>query len=141
MVTNTPATLYAAYRAQNGQTVYLRTVLRDVFWEEDRQARFSKDGSDCAAHAEIFIPFSVDAQGKRYAAPREWARAGLSGADGLFTFQAKDFLVKGVCEYRHGEGHPVSELLEQYDGATTITSVETNDFGSADMRHWRIGGA
>ena len=135
MYTNTPATLYNALH-QGNTTVYRRTVLSAVFWQDDKQASIAKAGLTGADRARVFVPFSVEAQGKSYLAPALWWQS----PDGRFTFQPKDYLVKGICPYEYAAGkHPLTELLA-LDNVLTLTQVDTRDFGSAEMRHWELGG-
>lgn len=141
MYTNTSATLYCAHALDRNTVQYFRVVLRDVFWDDNKQSNFLKSGSSAADRATVFIPFSVQTEGKRYVKPMEWTQASLEDAQGLFTLKTKDFLVKGVCGYTHEAGQPISELTKRYDDVITLTSVDSKDFGSEFMRHWQIGGA
>lgn len=133
MLTNTAATLYNRY-IEDGEEKYARTVLRNVSWQVGRQASFSREGAVGSALADIYIPFSVDAEGKAYVQPKQFS-------PDSFTLQKKDYLVKGVCPYEHGPGHPITELLSDYDNIVTITGVETCDYGSAALAHWEVSGS
>lgn len=130
MLTNTVVTLYNRYM-DDGAEKYSRTVLRDVSWQAGRQHAFTQDGVSGGSVADVYIPFSVDAEGKRYLLPKQFTPEG-------WTLQKKDYLVKGVCPYEHGLASPVSELLSRYDDVVTITGVETCDFGSAALAHWEV---
>lgn len=131
MLTNTAATLYNRH-TESGTEKYARTVLRNVSWQAGKQYTFSKEGVSGGNTAEVYIPFSVDAEGKEYRTPCSFSPDG-------FTLQKKDYLVKGVCPYEHGPAHPITELLSGYDNVVTITSIETCDYGSAALAHWEVG--
>lgn len=129
LLTNTAATLYNRY-TEDGAEKYARIVLRDVSWQAGRQYAFYQDGVSGGSVADVFIPFSVDAEGKSFLPHKQFTPEG-------WTLQKKDYLVKGVCPYEHGLAHPISELLSSYD-VVTITGVETCDFGPADLDHWEV---
>ncbi len=135
MRTNTPATLYNACKI-DGKTVYQRTVLAAVYWEDNKQAVIRKTGAAGADSATVYIPFSVDAGGRRHKKPKAYA----VDPCGAFTIAPKDYLVKGVCRYEYGPDAPISQLTQNYDDVLTITGVDTKDMGSPAMRHWEVSG-
>lgn len=133
VITNTAATLYNRY-TEEGAEKYARTLLRDVSWQAARQYRFSREGAEGGWTADIFIPFSVDAEGKSYLPPGEF----IPGEG--FTLQKRDYIVKGECPYEHGREHPITELLGGYPDVVTITGVETCDYGPPATAHWEVSG-
>lgn len=114
---------------------YHRTVLRGVMWEDTKAKNVNKTGSSAVDSARVFIPCSVDAGGVVYKLPPEFQ----ASPDGAWTLQtkAKDFMVKGDCQYIPASGGSIAELTQSYD-ALTITSVTSCDFGG--LPHWEVGG-
>lgn len=135
MYTNTSATIYN--KRKTGE--YLRTVLDSVFWNESQGTRYGQDGRHGQDGLFCAIPFSVET-GKTYTLPKEWDRIELEDAKKSWTLKPGDLIVKGECPYKYGPESPISQLTSQYDGVYTITSVQTADFGSKDMRHWEVSG-
>lgn len=131
MITNTAATLYNRY-TEDGQEKYARTVLRDVSWQGARQYVFSREGAQGGYVADIYIPFTVDAEGKSYLPPAAFSPEG-------FTLQKRDYIAKGDCPYEHGPEHPITELLSGYE-VVAITDIETCDYGPKATAHWEVSG-
>ncbi len=135
MFTNTSATIYI--KRKTGE--YLRTVLDAVFWNESQGTRYSQDGRHSQDGLFCAIPFSVKTE-KTYALSKEWEQMNLEDAKKSWTLKPGDLIVKGDCPYMYGPESPISALTSQFDGVYAITSVQTADFGSEDMRHWEVSG-
>lgn len=131
MLTNTAATLYNRY-TEEGEEKYSRTVLEAVSWQAGRSYTLSGEVVSGGSTVDVFIPISVETDGKPYLPPKQFTPDG-------FTFNKQDYLVKGVCDWEYSPEHPIKELLSSYDNVVTIISVETCDYGSPEMSHWEVG--
>lgn len=129
MRTNSDITIYNKYRVANVDT-YQRTQLLDVHWEQ-RHARSQFDSDDLAS---VFIPV---ARGMDYLEPRAWQL--LSSKVGTWTLQVGDVIVKGLVDIDLTTTYTLSNLKAAYDDVLVVTSVDTYDYGSVIMRHWRVG--
>lgn len=95
---------------------------------------------------ELYIPFSAPAVGndgrsKRFAGVKEFSAA--TDKSGLWTLSVNDdtcttIFIKGeVIE----PTMTVQQLEATHDGVYKVTKVDDRNYGSADMRHWQVGGA
>lgn len=81
----------------------------------------------------FYIPIkSYSAGGKTYVKPEIWRNT--DDRESTFTFQNGDYLIIG--ESSLDESSSVNTLLE--NGAYQITDVQTLDYGSPSMQHWKL---
>ena len=131
MRTNSDITVFNKYRVANVDT-WQQTQISDVAWEQ-RHARSQFDSDDLAT---VFIPL---ARGDDYLKPRVWQA--LSNKSANFTFQVGDVIVKGLVTFALSSSPPftLSALKAAYDDVLVITAVDTFDYGSVSLQHYRIG--
>jgi len=136
MKTNTALTLYNKHYDTSTQTEkYQRFVLSAVEWEDRKDSNVLASGGDKAANqAIIYIPLSV---GSAYLKPKPWLA--LADKTTNFTLQIADLVVKGNVADELSAAFTPSDLLAKYDDVLRITSVDTFDMGSLNMRHWKVG--
>lgn len=147
---------------------YNITILDGVFLDRNNASNIEKTGLRDADSATLFIPFSVDAyepkEGIAEIAITNMAVAGIAIAGvaerkktfitpkaymaledktGYWTLapggvsSAVDcFFVRGIVVSELG----YNKLRESVDDVYDISTVDTRDFGSADMQHWQVGG-
>ena len=75
------------------------------------------------------IPLSVSG----YVDPKSY-----TGAEGTWTLKPGDKICKGLIDQDFTK---ITDLEKAYDDVHDITKVDKKDFGSANMRHWEVGGA
>ena len=120
---------------------YNTTVLRGVMLQASKRANVNKSGLVDADAVTLFIPFSVDAEGKAFVKPKEYDAQ--EDKSNYWTLKKGDdssavacYFVKGVIP----QGMSYADALETYDDVYRVTSVDVRDFGSASMQHWQVGG-
>ena len=136
-VTEDPETLWLEYNV---------TYLRGVFLDRHEAANIEKSGLRDADAATLFIPFSVEAvdavtgEKKQYIKPKAYRQ--LEDKTGYWTLEgggmssgADSFFVKGEILDLNG----YAKMRETYDDVYDITTIDTRDFGSADMQHFQVG--
>lgn len=142
MNTNADCTLFNAYIDQAEKIKkYQRTYLKSVFWNNVKAVNVIKSGLENANSVEIFIPFTVNTESKKYVNPKHWNRILNNQKSNFWTLQCADIIVKGIIDYEIIGGNTLSVLQQNFDDVIIITSVDTKDFGSYFMRHWEVGGA
>lgn len=126
MYSNCDVTIYNKI-VINRETKYIKSHIYKVFWEDTKGVNSLTMGLNNADSSKIFIPFSSC---KEYVKPKEFKRnkAGM-------TLQTEDIIVKGIIEE---EINSIKDLAN-YDDVRVITTVDTADYGSEDMRHWKVG--
>ena len=145
----TPHTVTIYNVGENPDTLeqeYNMTFLRGVFLDRRQAANIEKSGLRDADAATLFIPFSVEAVDavtgtpKQYIGPKAYRQ--LADTSGYWTLEpgglasgADSFFVKGEIVNYLGYG----KMRELYDDVYDITTIDTRDFGSADMQHWQVG--
>lgn len=129
MRTNSDITVFNKYRVANIDT-WQQTQISDVAWEQ-RHARSQFDSDDLAT---VFVPL---ARGDDYLNPRVWQA--LSSKTGKWTLQVGDVIAKGLITFDLSASFPLGVLKAAYDDVLVITSVDTYDYGSASLQHFRIG--
>ncbi len=136
MKTNTIATLYNHYTdKETDRTVYKRTVITSVNWQEKLKTTVTDKGLISANIIRVFIPFNSDFKGKEYIGPKAYKRLSEEEKDKYFTFDNDDFIVKGEID-----GFvTVDALKKSYDNVATIISTIICDKGSLAIRHYEVG--
>ena len=141
MRTNCDITIYNKY-ISSGADKYQLTVIPLVEWENRKAANTLATGGNINADsATIFIPFARDAN---YVKPKAWQA--LSSKTGKWTLQKGDFIVKGVVSDTIHDAvvspasaaFNISDLKKKYDDVLEISSVDTMDFGSLSLQHWKV---
>ena len=121
---------------------YLPTVLRGVMLQASKKTNVSKSGLVDADSVTLFIPFSVDAGGKTFLKPKEYAAT--EDKSGVWTLKAGGESSAAECYFIKGEvnanGMSYAQALVAFDDVYRVTSVDIRDFGSASMQHWQVGG-
>ena len=120
------------------------TILRGVMLQASKAVNVRESGLESADAVNLYIPFSMEAvdgttgKAKTYAPPQAF----LAAADksGLWTLSVNGnggltFFVKG--EFVTDK----EDVAMAQDGCYNVTKVDEKDFGSADMRHFEVGGA
>lgn len=119
------------------------TILRGVMLQASKGANVRESGLEGADAANLYIPFAVEAVDgktgaeKTYAKPQEFVKA--ADRNGLWTLSYNGN--GGDTVFVKGEF--VSDdmtAVESHDDCYNVTKVDAMDYGSADMRHWEVGG-
>ena len=111
--------------------------------QASKGANVRESGLEGADAANLYIPFAVEAvdgktgAAKTYAKPQEFFKA--TDRSGLWTLSYNGN--GGDTVFVKGEF--VSDdmtAVESHDDCYNVTKVDAMDYGSADMRHWEVGG-
>lgn len=143
MITNADITIYNSYYDKNeGKNKYQRTYLRGVNFQTSNSIKNDRvRGLISDDTVSIYIPFTVDSEDKKYIKPKAFNRLSEYERENYFTFNTTDKIVRDIIDFEiTGEnGENIAYLDNYYDDVYTITNVTTNDNGSLDMQHWRVG--
>ena len=119
------------------------TILRGVMLQARKAVNVRESGLEGADAANLYIPFTVEAvdgktgAAKAYAKPQEFAKA--ADRSGLWTLSYNGN--GGETVFVKGEFISDNMTVVQYhDDCYKVTKVDAMDYGSADMRHWEVGG-
>lgn len=123
------------------------TVLRGVLLEASKASNVRQSGLEGADAVNLYIPFATPAVDgvtgaqKRYVGPQEFWRA--EDKSGLWTLSTDGnggttFFVKGEVVEPDKTEQKIEGL---YDDVYKVTKVDRKDYGSADIRHFEVGGA
>lgn len=115
---------------------YNVTVLCGVLLDAVQDANINKSGLINADSVMLYIPFGVDSGEKTFLLEKEYERS--ENKRRYWTLRkGTDFFVKGeIIE----AGKNYEQINSMYDDVYRISTVDTKDFGSLDMRHWECGG-
>ena len=140
MHTNTAATVYNQYRNPDTRGVaWHPTILRFVHWEASRGANIITSGLASADGLLVLIPFAVDAGGKTYLPPLQYAALPLEQVSHHWTMtEGTDRIIKGDMD--NFDALPDIKPIVAMDHCYTITAVDIFDFGREHMRHWEVYG-
>ena len=124
------------------QKLYV-TVLRGVMLQASKAVNVRESGLEGADAVDLYIPFGVEAvdgftgKAKTYAGPQRFYAA-VDKSD-LWTLSVDGN--GGTTFFVKGEFVTEDETVAlAQDDCYTVTKVDEMDFGSVDMRHWRVGG-
>lgn len=122
--------------------VYI-TILRGVMLQASKGANVRESGLEEADAANLYIPFTVEAvdgktgAAKTYEKPQEFFKS--ADRSGLWTLSYNGN--GGETLFIKGEFISDNMTVVQYhDDCYKVTKVDAMDYGSADMRHWEVGG-
>lgn len=118
------------------------TVLRGVLLDASKAVNVRTSGLEGADSVNLYIPFDVSATDaltgvkRTYVDPKEYAAA--DDVSSLWTLDTSN------CFFAKGELMEIADfqtIKRKYDGVHNVTKVDKKDFGSANLRHWEVGGA
>lgn len=115
---------------------YNITVLRGVFLDAVQAANINKSGLLNGDKVMLYIPFAVDAGGKRFL-PEKAYEASNDKASHWTLRAGKDFFVKGEAVE---PGRDYDQVNAMYDDVYRAATLDEKDFGSPDLQHWEVGG-
>ena len=144
MITNSDITLYNCYiDTSTGKQVYKRTYLYGVNWQGENTKTLTDKGLNSADNINIYIPKSsvVIENDKRYVKPKKYLNS--DNKSDCFTFRGGDIIVKGITDFEIDtldKAKNIKALENTVDDVITIFTVVDYDFGSDNMKHWKIGG-
>lgn len=150
MYTPHTVTVYNIVRETDPETldevthIYI-TILRGVMLQASKGANVRQSGLEGADAANLYIPFTVEAvdgktgAAKTYAKPQEFVKA--ADRSGLWTLSydgngGETLFIKGEFVF---DGTNLN-VVRYHDDCYNVTKVDAMDYGSADMRHWEVGG-
>lgn len=142
MIVNSDITLYNKYYSKDEQRdKYIRTYLRGVNWQGKQAVQVSDKGINSADVISIYIPKGVDSDFKEYISPKRYNSLSDKDKENYFTFAYGDKIVKGIIDFDLTGIKPNNEkyLEELHDNVVTIISIITNENGSYNMQHWKVG--
>lgn len=136
MRTNSSATIYNAYAdPETRKPAYRRFVLTNVEWQNSKGSNVRATGGQIAAdQATVFIPMSGRTD---YAEPKAWQQ--LPDKSGRWTVQVGDILVRGIVDDEISGVFTVTMLKAKYDNVLVVSSVDSMDSGSVNIRHLEVG--
>ena len=129
MYTNADITVYNK-TAVNRETVYVRAIVKGVFWSNSEGALRVKTGLETSDKTRIFIPLSAE-----FSKPFAEVKAFLKAPQSFMTFNSGDLVVKGIVDDKI---KTQKELESRYDNVREITSVDVKNYGSETMRHMEL---
>ena len=120
----------------NREDVWYRTVLSGVQFRNKHNAVVSDGKKDIVNSVVITIPADVNAHGKMYVSPQEFAKT--AEKDALWTLNPAsdmDVVVYGICQEDITDDFTLKDLFEQY-GAYTIRAV--TDSRMRQLPIWKV---
>lgn len=131
---NSDITIYNKYYdAENDIEKYQRTVIKDVDWQEKRNANVSDKGLNLDNSILIFIDIN-SVGGKQYIGPKQFVRLSSEERVNYFTFSLGDKIVKGEIDFELTGIRPnsIADLQSNYDDVVTILGI------SSFSSHWEV---
>ena len=84
----------------------------------------------------------VDAYGKRYLPPKQYAALSPDAVGTHWTFTlGVNRMIKGVDDDDDISQMTINEIVAKCDSCITIKSVDTMDYGRMHMQHWEVSGS
>lgn len=132
------------------QTVegYFATILRGVKWTPSKGATVTAIGMDKQDGLKLMVPAWVDAGGKNYLTPKQYAAATITVARNSWTIsdvvsEYPDFVIFGIVNTTGLVTVPGrAQLKRGFDGFFDVTKVDDKRYASARpyLQHWTVGG-
>lgn len=137
MYTNTNMTIFNK-NVHNGQVIYIPKLIDYVFWnsqESINNSNKNSDGADKSDEVVVYMPVTKNDM-TNYKEPKEYIKS-FTG----WTIREGDFIVKGDLTKKNNEDNIINGIkdLKDYE-VFSINLVDYNDFGSNNMKHFKIKG-
>ena len=123
------------------------TVLDGVFLEVSQGAGSAKDGRENTDAATLYIPFAVKAvnavtgEAQTYVPPKQYDK--LCDKSRHWTVRAGGTLSASDCFFVKGRvaaQTSFQEINRMYDDVYRVVAVDTCDYGSPGLWHWKVSG-
>lgn len=143
MITNADITIYNKYFDKEEKcTKYKRTYIQGVNYRisDGVSSLSTQKGASNNNEIIIYIPFSVYSESKTYLRPKAYEALSDTERDCYYTLNAGDIIIRGIIDFElTGEqGSNLKVLSENYDDISTVSNVITYDFGSDNLKHWKV---
>lgn len=132
MYTNAEITIINKHFDETERTdkLYMTTIDK-VFWRATRGVVRGTDGDSEEDNAVLLIPFDFTSS-REYIDPKGYQAK--SNPEEYFTLNEGDLIVEGTLDIDID-----LEDLESHSEVYVITNVTINDYGSPNMRHFKVG--
>lgn len=121
---------------------YLRTYISECHFEGELVSKPDSKGLISADKITCFIPHKSKADdNKVYIEPIHFNKLSIEEKKKFFTIKKGDVIASGKVDFDlspYEEGSKLSDLKLLCE-AGTIISVNNNNFGSLNLRHWEVG--
>lgn len=136
MITNAAITIYNRRRSGRN-SVLIPTVISEASWFYGRRAARGQfiDNEDSY---QVRIPYGADTSGKTYVNPAQYAVMTDEEAEGCWTIQIDDIVLKGEYTSEVNDDRALRDLTD--DLFVVNTFADNTIRGSDAVKHWRIGG-
>lgn len=136
MITNAAITIYNRRRSGRN-SVLIPTVISEASWFYGRKAARGQfiDNEDSY---QVRIPYGADTSGKTYVNPAQYAVMTDEEAEGYWTIQIDDIVLKGEYTSEVNDDRTLRDLTD--DLFVVNTFADNTIRGSDAVKHWRIGG-
>lgn len=136
MITNAAITIYNRRRSGRN-SVLIPTVISEASWFYGRRAARGQfiDNEDSY---QVRIPYGADTSGKTYVNPAQYTVMTDEEAEGYWTIQIDDIVLKGEYTSEVNDDRALRELTD--DLFVVNTFADNTIRGSDAVKHWRIGG-
>lgn len=122
-------TIYNKYKDESGREVYQRSLVSIIHRYGAKSIVIAGKAVETTDHMTFYVSMNSYQSDRKYEVPDTWQ----AGSE-TFTFRKGDYIYDGVCDAP--DKSIAKEILQS--GALQITSVNTLDYGSAHMRHWKL---
>lgn len=128
-------TVYNCTINQEGDTIWIRSVIKGVQWRHGKAKRTTEKGVQTETKVEsVTVDFMRDYGNRQYTEPEIYEK--LADKSGYWTLNARDgqdVLICGVCRQEINETYRISNLRRDYPHCVTVKSVADN----RNRRHLR----
>lgn len=141
MKVNTDCTIYNTYRNEMTGLIEVRKVhLSGVFWEAGKAVNVISSGLADADAVLVFIPLTVEAEGKQYVDPVGYASLAPEQADLYWTLtEGADYIIRGDAPAVTTQKE-LKEVLTAFYDSFKISTVDPKLYGSRRLQHWEVSG-
>ena len=135
MKTNASMTIYNKYTEDQAEK-YSATKISAVYWEDRKASNVIASGGNISAdQSRLFIPMLKNLL--TFKKPKAWKA--LVDKSVAWTLQVGDIVVKQLVDDEITTEFTITHLKAKYDDVMVISSVDTRDMGSMELRHWQVG--
>lgn len=129
MYTNSCMTIFNKHTTADKEVIYIPHKIDNVFWDSSEAVAENLDRND---EVVVYIPFEKNDLSD-YISPKDYDEQLTS----VWTIREGDLIIKGDLTSLESV-HTLKELKD-YE-TFTVYSIDTKDFGSEDMQHFKVKG-
>lgn len=130
-------TIFNAYEDATEILKHEPTIIKGVFWDGAYSVNLRSKGITTNDRVSIMILFETKAENKEYITPFEFYKLSALEKVNYWTIAKEDLIINQIVNETIDSK---KDLIKRYgtDNVFTVTDISINNYGSPNMKHFKI---